>query len=392
MQNPITSKTAHRALLSWALALLLAAAAPAHAQTAPTRAVREPGAGLLYYAKADYAFADNQRVIANPHIIGALFQVIWSEVEKKEGECDWREVDQWLKPWLGAGKKVAIRIMWSTSGAWPRPYYKTPTPRWVWQKGAVFAFHAGTGTEIPLIWDPIYKKYAWRFLEQFAKHYGDNPSLLFVDVTPGAETNPYRFGTINRTDPGFKDVYEKIKTSDGRSYTEDLWLESIKEWVDASDHIFKRTPLLVTLNVGGLRVSDRRISIGDYCANRGFFVGQNGLGGGSYRDSESGRTQAFLRWAGQSKLFFEMVQKSGGRTGTLMEVMQAAERIHCSYLNVYPEDVLLGTKGEKNYDPNFEAALKYGAAVISRRATALPVRSGNAAPQDRPATPTAHAR
>ena len=356
--------------LSITLSLLLAAAAPAQAQTAPTRAVRERGAGLLYYAKADYAFADNQRVIANPHIIGALFQVIWSEIEKKDGECDWREVDQWIKPWLGAGKKVAIRVMWSTSGAWPRPYYKTPTPRWVWQKGAVFAFHERTGTEIPLIWDPIYQKYAWRFLEQFARRYGGNPGLLFVDVTPGAETNPYRFGTINRTDPGFKDAYEKIKTSDGRNYTEDLWLESIKEWVDASDRIFQHTPLLVTLNVGGLRAGDRLITIGDYCASRGFYVGQNGLGGGSYRDSESGRTQAFLRWAGQSKLFFEMVQRSGGHTGTLMEVMQAAERIHCSYLNVYPEDVLLGTRGEKNFDPAFEAALKYGAEVLGRRAAA----------------------
>ena len=244
----------------------------------------------------------------------------------------------------------------------------------MWQKGAVFAFHERTGTEIPLIWDPIYKEYAWRFLEQFAKRYGANPNLLFVDVTPGAETNPYRFGTINRTDPGFKDTYEKIKTSDGRSYSEDLWLESIKEWVDASDRIFPHTPLLVTLNVGGLRVGDRLITIGDYCASRGFYVGQNGLGGGSYRDSESGRTQAFLRWAGQSKLFFEMAQKSGGRTGTLMEVMQAAERIRCSYLNVYPEDVLRGTRGEKNFDPAFEVALKYGAELLARRARAANAR------------------
>ena len=144
-------------------------------------------------------------------------------------------------------------------------------------------------------------------------------------------------------------------------------MESIKEWIDASARIFPHTPLLVTLNVGGLRVSDRLITIGDYCASRGLYVGQNGLGGGSYRDSESGRTQAFLRWAGQSRLFFEMAQKSGGRTGSLMEVMQAAERIHCNYLNVYPEDVLRGTRGEKNFDPAFEAALKYGAEMLARQ-------------------------
>jgi hypothetical protein len=363
--RPPPSPSPSRPILAALLAALLWTGFASAVEDKPVaRAVREPGAGLLYYAKAEYASADNRRVIANPYITGALFQVIWSEVEKKDGECDWREVDSWIKPWLDAGKKVAIRVMWSTSGAWRMSYYKTPTPGWVWKKGAVFAFHPGTGTEIPLIWDPVYKKFAWRFLDQFAARYGDNPNLLFVDVTPGAETNPYRFGTINRTDPGFKDTYEKIQASDGRTYNEELWLDSIKEWIDATGRIFKSTPLLVTLNVGGLRGGSRLITIGSYAAGKGFYVGQNGLGGNSYRDADGGNTAAFLGWAKQSKLFFEMVQKSGGRTGTLMEVMQAAERIQCSYLNVYPEDVLMGTKGEKDYDPKFETALKYGAEAL----------------------------
>jgi hypothetical protein len=138
------------------------------------------------------------------HIAGAFFQVIWSEIENEEGQCDWGEVDRWIKPWLDARKSVAIRIMWVTSGAWPKPYYKVPTPKWVWAKGAKFAFLEATGTEIPLVWDPIYKRYAMRFLEQFAARYGDNPRLLFVDITPGAETNPYRFGLNNPANLAFR--------------------------------------------------------------------------------------------------------------------------------------------------------------------------------------------
>lgn len=336
------------------------------------RTVREPGAGLLYYAKADFAFADNKAVIANPNICGALFQVIWSEVEKENGKCDWSQVDQWIAPWLKAGKKVAIRIMWSTSGYWPKPYYKTPTPKWVWREGAMFAFHKPSGTEIPLIWDPVYQKFAWRFLEQFAARYGENPGLLFVDVTPGAETNPYRFGTINRLTPEFKDQFETIKTSDGRSYNEELWLATIKEWVDASARIFRKTPVLVTLNVGGLRGGNRMAVIGDYCVAKGFYVGQNGLSGNSYRETAPGRQSAFVGWSKQARLFFEMVAGSGGRTGTLMEVMKAAERIHCSYLNVYPEDVLRGTRGQPNYDPAYAEALAYGALVLSHNTNTQP--------------------
>ena len=343
-----------------AVALPLAAASP-------SRPVREPAAGLLYYAKADYAHADNTAVIANPHLIGGFFQVIWSEVEKEDGKCDWSELDRWIKPWLDAGKSVAIRIMWVTSGAWPKPYYKVPTPQWVWSKGAKFAFLEATGTEIPLVWDPIYQRYAWRFLEQFAARYGENPQLLFVDVTPGAETNPYRFGISNPANLAFKDSYAQVKASDGRAYTEELWLETVKEWVDAAAKTFKRTPLLVTLNNGGLRVNDRLVTIGDYCVGQGFYVGQNGLGGRSYTDPSTNRMQAFLRWSKETKLFFEMVAGTGGRTGTLMEVMKAAERIQCSYLNVYPEDVLRGTRGSKNFDPAYEEALKYGAQALRPR-------------------------
>ncbi len=327
--------------------------------------------GLLYYAKADFAAADNRAVINNPYIIGALFQVVWSEVEKQDGQYDWTELDGWTKPWLDAGKKVAIRIMWSTSGYWPKPYYKTPTPQWVWHKGAVFAFHKESGTEIPLIWDPVYREYAERFLTEFAARYDGTPNLLFVDVTPGAETNPYRFGTISQRTPEFQAEFTKIKASDGRTYTEELWIGTVKGWIDTAHRIFQKTPLLVTLNVGGLGTEDHSVEIGDYCAAKGLYVGQNGLSGQSFLRTDSGRSAAFVRWAKQTKLFFEMAQKSGGNTGTLMEVMRAAERIGADYVNVYPEDVLRGTTGQRNSDPDAAAALKYGHEMFNRKGTDL---------------------
>lgn len=347
-----------------ALGNIIGAAPPRNSQN-KGREPRQPEAGLLYYAKADYAFADNSDVIANPYICGTLFQVIWSEVEKEKGVCDWSHLDQWMEPWLKGNRKVAIRIMWLTSGYWPKPYYKTPTPNWVWQEGAKFAFHAPSSTEIPLIWDPIYEKYAWRFLEQFAARYDDNPNLLFVDVTPGAETNPYRFGTTSRRGPEFKEEFEDVEASDGRTYSEELWVETIKEWVDASDRIFRHSPLLVTLNTGGLR-TNHMAAIGDYCVGMGFYVGQNGLKGSSYTESAGGRVAPFHGWSNDTKLFFEMVARSGLRTGSLMEVMMAAERIHCSYLNVYPEDVLRGSRGQPDYDPVYEEALAYGAKTLGR--------------------------
>ncbi len=364
MRTPQADFRRAHAVAAWFLlgtmGLGLAAAEP---RSAPPR--RAPAAGLLYYAKADYAFADNRAVIANPYISGALFQVIWSEVEKEEGKCDWRELDAWIAPWLAAGKSVAIRLMWVTSGAWPKPYYRTPTPRWVWAKGAKHAYLAATGTEIPLVWDPIYRRCAERFLAQFAARYGDLPQLVFADVTPGAETNPYRFGLNNPANLAFKDTYAQTPASDGRTFSDELWLATVQEWIDASLRLLPRTPLLVTLNVGGLRGGDRATVIGDFCVARGLYVGQNGLSGRSYAE-DSARKRAFLAWSGSTRLFFEMVARTGGRTGSLMEVMQAAERIRCHYLNVYPEDVQRGTRGQPGFDPAYEAALKYGHETLRR--------------------------
>ena len=50
-----------------------------------------------------------------------------------------------------------------------------------------------------------------------------------------------------------------------------------------------------------------------------------------------------------------------------MEVMRSAERIGCNYLGVYPEDVLKAVPGRPGYDPAYENALRYGAAVVAGR-------------------------
>jgi hypothetical protein len=47
--------------------------------------------------------------------------------------------------------------------------------------------------------------------------------------------------------------------------------------------------------------------------------------------------------------------------------MQAAERIGCDYLGVYATDVLKGTRGQKNFDPEYEQALEYGAKALGKR-------------------------
>ncbi|MBI5774426.1 MAG: beta-galactosidase, partial [Verrucomicrobia bacterium] len=337
--------------------------------------------GLLYFAS--YPQRDNPAPAANPHLVGALFTIYWSDIEPREGTFDWSAFDQRAAVWTAAGKKIAVRIMWSSSGNWPEPAAKHPTPKFVLDAGAVTVHSVSSKTDIPLFWDPIYRKHANRFLAEVARKFDGDPNILFVDVTPGAETNPYRFRRINVNEPEFKARFTEKAASDGRKYSHELWLETVKQAVDDAKAAFKKTPLLVTLNVGSLDGPEQFQAMGAHAVRRGCYVGQNGLNARSYAD-DSPRKTAFAGWSAKTKFYFEMVDASGGNTGSLLDVMKAAERVGCNYLGVYAVDVLRGTKGQPNYDPEFEAALAYGAKVMGQTpapAPAVPRTPAPARPQ-----------
>jgi hypothetical protein len=314
-----------------------------------------------------YRMPDNAAAVANPNIEGAIVNVYWSQVAKREGEYDWTEIDRRTKPWLAGGKKVALRIMWSSSGMWPDPLAKHPTPQWVVDKGAVVVVATRSQTQVPVAWDPIYRRYAGDFLKEIARKFDGDPNILFIDVTPGAETNPYRFG-MNAAQPGFKQIFLKAVASDGRSYSDDLWLKTVKSDIDRATALFCKTKLLATLNVGSLGGPSQLITIGDYCVAKGCFVGQNGLTGKSYLD-DSPRRRAFLRWGSQTWIYQEAFDPTGPNTGSLMDLMKAAERVHCSYLGAYGVDILKATRGQPGYDATYAAALAYGAKAIGNRAS-----------------------
>lgn len=370
--------------LTW-LRLLIGCASAAGTLEGAPRVTREPAGGLFYYE--GYTGRDNTEAVDNPHLIGPFFQLYWSEIERRDGEFDWSAWDRRLAPWLRAGKKFALRLMWCSSGNWPHPAARTPTPAWVWAAGARHATYPLNGTEIPLFWDPIYRKFAWRFMAEVARKYGDDPRLVLVDVTPGAETNPYRFRVFNAWRPEFKDEYARVAASDGRTYTDALWLETVKGWIEASAAVFPRTPLLVTLNVAGLAPGDRLPEVGQFCVERGFYVGQNGLSPTNPRPGTR-RAEVLLGWARETRTFFEMVDATGDNlaalmkrwgkppvpgakdepdTSTLLDYIRSAEAMRCHYLNVYAEDAIKGTRGTASYDPAWEEALRRGAAVLGRR-------------------------
>jgi len=334
-------------------------------------------AGLLLFPT--FQHRDNALLATNPHLIGSVITIYWSDIEIANGVYDWSNIDRRIAIWTKENKHVALRIMWSSSGFWPDPAAKHPTPAWVLAQGAVMVLAPQSKTEVPLVWDPIYRKYAFRFLEEVARKFDGNPNVLFIDVTPGAETNPYRMRTIGGNEPGFEREFRNTPASDGRKYSDQLWLETVKAQIDEAERIFKKTPLLVTLNRASLDGPSQMRVIGDYCVERGLMVGQNGL---TSQTAKSG-SNPFVDWAKRTRVYFEMLDAtSRGTTGNLMEVMLAAERVGCHFVAVYSSDVLKGMPGQRGYDVQYERALKFGAEMLARRAIATPRSAGQLLPAE----------
>lgn len=329
----------------------------------PAWATAAQSGGLLLFPT--YRHRDDPSLAANPHLVGSLITVYWSEVEQIEGRFDWSVVERRAAVWTAAGKKFALRVMWSSSGHWPDPAAQRPTPRWVFEKGAAKVVAERSNTDVALEWDPVYRKYAARFLAELARKFDGDPDCLFVDVTPGAETNPYRMRTISRLEPEFEQRFREAKSSDGRKYSDELWLETVRSRIAEAAKNFRETRLLITLNRGSLGGPSQMREIGDFSVGLGLMVGQNGL----TKRSGEGLRSPFVHWSSQSPVYMEMLDATdSGNTGTLMEVMLAAERVGSHFVAVYASDVIKGTPGQPGFDPERERALRFGAEMLARRA------------------------
>ena len=316
--------------------------------------------GLLYFASKNH---DTDLAIKNPYIMGALYTIYWSELEAKKGVYDWKALDQFFQKWTAGGKKVAIRVIWVSTGLWPYEVAKHPAPSWLWKEGAKYYYDKPTDTEVPLFWDPVYNKHALRLMRAVYERYGKNSGLLFVSATPGYETFPHHPKT-EKVSPDFIENFAKMQDSQRRAYSPELWQKTVRGWITSVSGIFKDIPTFVSLNRGGLYPEEDYFELfGEYAIENHAMVGQNGIKASSYINKNGGRYKLFQQWKSKAAIFQEMALASGNeerQVGSLMGVMEAAVRINTNYLNVYAIDVLKGTKGYKDYDPAYEQALKFG--------------------------------
>jgi hypothetical protein len=164
------------------IALMVFASLPALGEevitVAPARddtMLLNPGKGWVQYYGPDKYTKD--------YISIGYTRWAWSVVEAKEGQYNWKEIDDFIKVFKRYDKKIAFGVMSVSTGLG-----QYVTPKWVFDAGAVPLAvpddASPTGQQIiPKTWDDaVFLAKLKAFVQALGKHYDGNPDIAFIDI------------------------------------------------------------------------------------------------------------------------------------------------------------------------------------------------------------------
>ncbi|HUY87093.1 MAG TPA: beta-galactosidase, partial [Acidimicrobiales bacterium] len=139
-------------------------------------------------------------LVENPYILGGVVSVNWSEIEPASGVFNWEPLEQKIHPWVRSGKRVAIRIIVSST---PDLTFATPQipgmkdiwgiqdefnesiPSWLIGMG-VKQCSGGPGMVHPhQYWNPIYLSALQRMIRELGTRYDGKPEVICVYAAVG---------------------------------------------------------------------------------------------------------------------------------------------------------------------------------------------------------------
>jgi hypothetical protein len=134
-----------------------------------------PGKGWVQYYGADKYTKD--------YIGVGYTRWAWSVLEPKEGQFNWKEIDDFIQQFKRYGKKTAFGVMNVSTGLG-----QYVTPKWVFDAGAVpLAVPDGSSPAgqqiITKNWDdPVFLEKMKRFVQALGRRYDGHPDLAFLDI------------------------------------------------------------------------------------------------------------------------------------------------------------------------------------------------------------------
>jgi len=277
--------------------------------------------------------------LTNPYICGVQLTYEWRQLEPTEGNFQWSIIDEDIKPWADAGKKVWIEVITANkrgSEVQPRGF-----PDWItlYNVPIVGYYHEDPpGTQrgrYPVFWNSTYQALWEKFVAAFAAKYDGNRNIEFIAVTGysagdeprlSAEDNGYYFNDwisagldpgISKTRVNSDNYYSQAEAGNNAVYLKtNLWA------IDLFKKYFKRTLLMINVIKRDKAWSQERYI---YAASKGVGLGSNGL--------NVQVDLSYRQWARDMQLqykvpvaFFEFANarlKPDGTSATLLEVYKS---------------------------------------------------------------------
>jgi hypothetical protein len=158
------------------------------------RVLKNPGKGWYHHLLDNgvdrYAIRDEAVFRSFPGMDHLYLRLAWSYLEPREGDFDWRRIDDVVQKYVPLGYGIAFRITSKETGVAPgvvaqeRDGVQYATPVWVEDAGArgIVSEAWGVRSWTPDWDDPVYLAKLDGFVEAFAARYDGKPWVRYVDV------------------------------------------------------------------------------------------------------------------------------------------------------------------------------------------------------------------
>ncbi|MGW1626932.1 beta-galactosidase [Streptomyces sp. NPDC002172] len=319
--SPLTSPDIEPATPSDAASTTPSASAPASATPSVPPSVT-PAAAPSFRGVYAFSGGNTSDLATDPDVAGRSLVYYWARLEPQQGQYCWNLIDQDMKPWVAAGKKVVLRVSAAGWAKWDTAADSAHgTPAWVYAQG-VKSVTEQDGAVMPEYWNQTFESDLDTFLAAFAARYDGNAAVSAVDISIGVGGESKADSEKN---PDLLPLWQSI------GYTDELWWGYAQHTIATYTNVFHRTPLALMPDrtfIGGTDGYDES-RIVDYAVAKGIWLQDNGVVPGRTLSAPWGRTPVIA----------EMRGATGDTGDDLADDLRAAVAEHPVLILVFTSDI-----------------------------------------------------
>ncbi len=240
-----------------------------------------------------YVFLDNDNVdpALYPEVTGGNMTFNWGDIEISRDLYDWSAVDKWIEEESRLGKPVGIGFSLYDG----RCCGGNRMPRWLsWEDESTVVRCDAMNWAIPRYWHPSVLAAYRGYIQAFAARYDGDPRLAWIEMGTGI------FGESKPADT------EDWACLQQAGLSEQLWIDTSKQIMDAFAAAFQQTPILYqfspTYNPESYSIRQRR-ELTDYAVSLGIGLKHNALSPDGNNTTVDDETKSYYK-AGEWDPFF----------------------------------------------------------------------------------------